>query len=63
MSTMRWNLKEAGCAEHTNSWETLRPDEQQRQPLSKVVLNAQKSSEIGSATKIVVKIVKIKNDV
>ena len=25
---MRWNLKEAGCEEHTNSWANLWSDEQ-----------------------------------
>ena len=28
MSTVRWNLKEAGCEEHTNSWANLWSDEQ-----------------------------------
>ena len=28
MSIVRWNLKEAGCEEHTNSWANLWSDEQ-----------------------------------
>ena len=28
VSIVRWNLKEAGCEEHTNSWANLWSDEQ-----------------------------------
>ena len=28
MSIVRWNLKEAGCGEHTNPWANLWSDEQ-----------------------------------
>ena len=28
VSIVRWNLEEAGCEEHTNSWENLWSDEQ-----------------------------------
>ena len=29
VSIVRWNLKEAGCEEHTNSWANLWSDEQE----------------------------------